>query len=65
MLEYIASIKEAGEAAGIVKIVPPAGEHPRLLSCYIAVCYIVPHSAHSYHVENEHDLRICRMEAIL
>jgi len=27
VLEYIASIKKAGEAAGIVKIVPPAGEH--------------------------------------
>ena len=65
MLEYIASIKEAGEAAGIVKIVPPAGKHPLLLGCHLAICYIVPHSAHSYPVQNRHDQCICRMEAIL
>ena len=31
VLEYIASIKIAGEAAGIVKIVPPAGKHQSAL----------------------------------
>ncbi len=43
VLEYIASIKKAGEAAGIVKIVPPPGKlyaHSRQKSACRHACYV-------------------------
>lgn len=30
VLEYIGTIRQAGEAAGIVRIVPPASKYPQL-----------------------------------
>ena len=36
MLAYIGSLRQAGEAAGIVKIVPPAGKHITACLCNLS-----------------------------